>query len=153
LRTGRLEIIKKASLSVNGYIEECQKQSKCMLCSHEFQIGDDLLTHAIQEHDSWVNFKLLELMTLQISLKKICDNEYLNPAMSNIKALLKPFNPFGDKEENPPNSLEYQDRLFQAPRCKKCNHIDPEYTVASSPPHKDGIKLKCNYCGDISVKD
>ena len=138
MRTGRLAIIKLASLSISEYIESGQKDSKCVLCQFEFQIGDDMLNHAIDFHKNWVHWKLLESQVWQ----------------QEHKTILKPFNPFGDKEEKgEPNSLEYQDRLFQAPRCKKCSHNDPEYILASSPPHKDGIKLRCVYCGDISVKD
>lgn len=136
--TGRLAIIKLAQLSINDYIESGQKDSKCVLCGYNFIIGDDLLLHAIGKHKDWVHWKLLESQV-------ICEK---------LKDIIKPFSPFGDKEvTGEPDSLEYQDRMFQAPRCKKCNHKDPEYKVASKPPHKHGIKLKCIYCGDISVKD
>lgn len=43
--------------------------------------------------------------------------------------------------------------VFVKCRCKKCNHDKPNYKVVSQIPHKDGIKLKCIWCGDISVKD
>lgn len=135
---GRLAIIKLAKLSINEFVDECQRNSKCMLCDTKFQIGDDFLHHATDKHDDWVHHKLLESMTWK----------------NTHGLMLKPYNPFGDEEEiGEPNTLEYQDRMFQAPRCKKCHHRDPDYIVASSPPHKDGIKLKCIYCGDISVKD
>lgn len=155
MRTGRLAIIKLAQLSINEYIETGQKDSKCMLCQYEFIVGDDLLNHAMDNHKEWCHWKLLESQVLQQKIVKLSDNNYLNPLSVNLKDILKPFNPFGDREEEigEPNSLEYQDRLFQAPRCKDCHHNDPEYTVVSSPPHKDGVKLKCNYCGKISVKD
>ena len=138
MMTGRLAIIKLAQLSINDFIEECLKISRCLLCNNPFQIGDDMLRHCIDNHKDWVWYKLLENQTWQ--------QEY--------KTILKPFNPFCDHEEKgEPNTHAYQDRMFQAPRCKKCNHNDPEYTVVSRQPHKDGIKLRCVYCGDISVKD
>lgn len=138
MMTGRLAIIKLAKLSIDEFVTECQKNSKCMLCDTEFQCGDDFLYHAIDKHSDWVHHKLIESLTWQ----------------QGHKDLLKPFNPFGDEEEiGEPNTLEYQDRMFQAPRCKKCHHNDPDYTVVGNPSHKDGIRLKCVYCGDISVKD
>lgn len=154
MRTGRLAIIKLASLTISEYIEQGQKDSKCMLCQHEFRIGENMLTHAIDNHKDWVHWKLLESQVMQQKVKKLLDNNYLNPLALTLKGILKPFNPFGEQEEKgESNSLEYQDRMFQAPRCKKCNHNDPEYDVVSSPPQKDGIQLKCVYCGNISVKD
>jgi hypothetical protein len=138
MRTGRLAIIKLAQLSINDFLEECHKNSKCMFCQYEFTVGDDLLTHCIDNHKEWIHYKLHE--NLSWSLKH--------------KDILKPFNPFGDREETgEPNSPEYEDQLFHAPRCKECNHNDANYTVVSSPPHPNGIQLKCVYCGNISVKD
>lgn len=154
MRSGRLEILKLEQLSIDEYINECQKNGKCNLCNSEFTIGDDFLYHAMKEHGSWVHFKLLQFQVMQGKLKKLADNNYLNPLGMQLKEIMKPYSIYGDREQTgEPNSPEFEDQLFQPPRCKKCNHKDPNYDVASSPPHKDGIKLKCVHCGDISVKD
>jgi len=135
---GRLAIIKLAQLSISDFIDESQKTASCMLCKYEFQIGDDMLRHCIDNHKDFVWYKLLENQTWKQTHKDI----------------LKPFNPFGDRQEiGEPNTPEYEDRLFHAPRCKKCHHNDPDYIVVSSPPHPNGIQLQCVWCSDISVKD
>lgn len=55
------------------------------------------------------------------------------------------------KMNEEPNTPEYEKNAFKAPHCKKCHHNDPDYKVVSND--ENGIKLKCIYCNDISIKD
>lgn len=52
-----------------------------------------------------------------------------------------------------PNSKEYNKLPFKAPRCKKCQHNDPDFKCNDVDPQTKFISLECIYCNAISVKN
>lgn len=110
------------------FIDDCQEDNVCTKCNYKFTVGESFLIHYINHHIEYI-FNLLSAGEKTLVLQH-------------------------DKTPDP-YDLERQrsKRDGFAPRCKNCNHDNPDYTVVSKRPHPDGIKLKCIYCGDISVKD
>lgn len=109
-------------------IDDCQETSKCTKCDYEFKIGESFLEHFNHCHIEYI-FNLLSAGEKALGLEhdKTPDEFHLKREQSRKDGF--------------------------APRCKKCNHDKPDYIVVSHIPHKDGIKLRCVHCGDISVKD
>lgn len=111
----------------------CQENEKCPECNYEFGIGDSFLVHCEDFHQLW----------------------FLNILYAGEKALglLNDFTPdikIKEPEIGEPNTEEYEKRGFKAPRCNACHHNDPMYTCVSNDER--GIRIKCDYCGDITVK-
>lgn len=120
--------MRQESIPTPTFIDNCQEDSKCTKCGYEFRIGESLLDHFAGHHVEYM-FKLLSAGEKALGLQ---NDRTPDPFDLERKELTK-------------------NGMFQAPRCKKCNHEDADYTVVSND-HR-GIRLRCIYCGDISVKD
>lgn len=112
-----------------SFIDDVQESNMCTKCNHEFRIGDSIINHYIKNHIEFI-FNLLSA-----GEKSLCLQHDKTPDKHHL-----------EREQN-------KGKGFIPPKCKKCKHDEPDYIVVSSIPHTDGIKLKCNHCGDISIKD
>lgn|SRR5574337_178510 len=152
MMTGRLKIKQIAGITTDELMDYGHKFGKCLICEYEFTVGESFFAHCVDKHPDWIHYKLFEFIELKNKLEKMNLSIFKNDELKEM--LLTRYDPFHDEKEiGEPDSLEFQDRMFQPPRCKKCHHNDPDYDVVDDPTPKGDIYLKCVYCGEISVKD